>query len=37
MNIALMRLEEILCDLARRFDIPPKEQNLDLGPFGRLV
>lgn len=33
---ALMRLEETVHDLARRFGLSPDELNLDLGPLGRL-
>lgn len=35
-GLALMRLEETVQDLARRFDIDPEKLNLDLGPLGRL-
>jgi hypothetical protein len=35
-GLALMRLEEAVHDLARRFDLDPEELNLDLGPLGRL-
>jgi hypothetical protein len=34
---ALMRLEETVHDLARRFGLSPEELNLDLGPLGRLT
>jgi hypothetical protein len=34
-GVALMRLEETVHELARRFRIPPEELNLDLGPLGR--
>jgi len=34
---ALMRLEETVHAIAGRFDIPPEELNLDLGPLGRLL
>jgi hypothetical protein len=34
---ALMRLQETVQELASRFDIPPGELNLDLGPLGKLV
>ncbi|HZV02810.1 MAG TPA: gas vesicle protein K [Planctomycetota bacterium] len=34
---ALMKLEETIHDLARRFHIPPEDLNLDLGPLGRLM
>jgi hypothetical protein len=36
-GLALMRLEETVHDLARRFDLDPKDLNLDLGPLGRLI
>lgn len=35
-GVALMRLEETVHDLARRFGLDPDELNLDLGPLGRL-
>jgi hypothetical protein len=34
---ALMKLEETVHDLARRFGIDPDDLNLDLGPLGRLI
>jgi hypothetical protein len=36
-GLALMRLQETILDLARQFDIPPDELNLDLGPIGKLM
>ena len=36
-GLALMRLQETIVDLAKQFDIPPHELNLDLGPLGRLI
>jgi Gas vesicle protein K len=36
-GLALMRLQETVVDLAKQFDIPPEELNLDLGPIGRLL
>ena len=33
---ALMKLEETLVDLAKRFDLSPEELNLELGPLGKL-
>ncbi|MGH3118843.1 MAG: gas vesicle protein K, partial [Gaiellales bacterium] len=36
-GVALMRLEQTVRALARRFKIPPGELNLDLGPLGRLM
>lgn len=35
-GLALMRLEETVHDLARKFGLDPEELNLDLGPLGRL-
>lgn len=34
---ALMKLEETIFELARQFDIPPEQLNLELGPLGRLM
>ena len=36
-GLALMRLEETVHELARRFDLAPEDLNLDLGPLGRLL
>ena len=36
-GLALMRLEETVHDLARRFDLDPADLNLDLGPLGKLI
>ncbi len=36
-GLALMRLEETVHDLARRFGLAPEDLNLDLGPLGRLI
>lgn len=36
LGLALMRLEETIRDLTRRFDLTPEDLNLDLGPLGRL-
>jgi hypothetical protein len=36
LGLALMRLEETISELARRFDLSPADLNLDLGPLGRL-
>lgn len=36
-GLALMRLEETIHELARRFGLSPDELNLDLGPLGRLT
>jgi hypothetical protein len=36
-GLALMKLEETILDLSRRFGIKPEELNLELGPLGRLM
>jgi len=35
-GVALMRLEETVGELARRFGIDPADLELDLGPLGKL-
>jgi hypothetical protein len=35
-GLALMKLEQTVHLIAKRFKIDPKELNLDLGPIGRL-
>jgi len=35
-GVAIMRLEQTVRELARRFGLDPKDLNLDLGPLGRL-
>ena len=35
-GLALMRLEDTVRQLARRFNLDVEELNLDLGPIGRL-
>jgi hypothetical protein len=35
-GLALMRLESVVRQLARRFGLRPADLNLDLGPLGRL-
>jgi hypothetical protein len=35
-GIALMKLEQTVSQIAKRFKLDPKELNLDLGPIGRL-
>jgi hypothetical protein len=35
-GLALMRLEETVRELAKRFDLDVEDLNLDLGPIGRL-
>ena len=34
---ALMQLEETVRDIAKKFDIPIEDLNLDLGPVGKLM
>ena len=36
-GLALMRMEETVHDLAKRFGLKPEDLNLDLGPLGRLI
>jgi regulator of sirC expression with transglutaminase-like and TPR domain len=36
-GLALLRLEETVHEMARRFGLEPKDLNLDLGPLGRLI
>jgi hypothetical protein len=35
-GLALMRLEQTIRQLAKRFNLDVKDLNLDLGPIGRL-
>ena len=35
-GIALMKLEETVVLIAKRFKLDPQDLNLDLGPVGRL-
>ena len=35
-GIALMKLEQTVHDLAKRFNLDPNDLNLDLGPIGKL-
>jgi hypothetical protein len=35
-GLALMKLEETVHQLAKRFDLSVEDLNLDLGPIGRL-
>jgi hypothetical protein len=35
-GIALMKLEQTVYELAKRFKLDPKDLNLDLGPIGKL-
>jgi len=37
LGLALMRLEEAMTELEERFDIDPRDLNLDLGPLGPLL
>lgn len=37
LGLALMRLEETVNEIAERFEIPPGELNVELGPLGRLL
>ena len=34
---ALMKLEETVIDIARKFGLSPEDLNLDLGPIGKLI
>jgi hypothetical protein len=36
LGLGLMRLEETVHDIAKRFDLDPEDLNLDLGPLGPL-
>jgi hypothetical protein len=36
-GISLMRLEETVRDIGRRFGLAPEDLNLDLGPIGKLM
>jgi len=36
-GIALMRLEETVKDIGKRFGLTPEDLNLDLGPLGKLM
>ncbi len=36
-GLALLRLEETVEEMSRRFGLDPKELNLDLGPLGKLL
>lgn len=37
LGLALMKLEETLHDIARRFGLNPEDLNLELGPLGKLI
>jgi gas vesicle protein GvpK len=36
-GVALMRLEETVRDIGKRFGLTPEDLNLDLGPLGKLM
>ena len=36
-GVALMRLEETVGDIGKRFGLTPEDLNLDLGPLGKLM
>jgi len=36
-GVALMRLEETIRDIGKRFGLSPEDLNLDLGPAGKLM
>jgi hypothetical protein len=36
-GVALMRLEETVRDIGKRFGLSPEDLNLDLGPAGKLM
>jgi len=36
-GVALMRLEETIRDIGKRFGLGPDDLNLDLGPVGKLM
>jgi len=36
-GVALMRLEETIRDIGKRFGLTPEDLNLDLGPLGKLM
>jgi hypothetical protein len=36
-GLALMRLEETVRDVGKRFGLAPEDLNLDLGPIGKLL
>jgi len=36
-GVALMRLEETIRDIGKRFGLTPEDLNLDLGPLGKLI
>ena len=36
-GVALMRLEETVREIGKRFGLAPEDLNLDLGPVGKLM
>ena len=36
-GVALMRLEETIREIGKRFGLSPEDLNLDLGPAGKLM
>ena len=36
-GLSLMRLEETIREIGRRFGLAPEDLNLDLGPIGKLM
>jgi len=36
-GIALMRLEQTIRDIGKKFGLTPEDLNLDLGPAGKLM
>jgi hypothetical protein len=36
-GLALMRIEETVRDIGKRFGLAPEDLNLDLGPLGKLM
>lgn len=36
-GLALMRLQDVIADIARQFGLDPDDLDLDLGPVGRLM
>jgi hypothetical protein len=37
LGLALMKLEEKMCELKEQFGLADEELNLDLGPIGKLI
>jgi hypothetical protein len=36
-GVALMRLEQTIHEIGKRFGLAPEDLNLDLGPVGKLL